>query len=32
MHEKRLIHVKILKNGNLIYYNKDYNEVIIPNI
>lgn len=24
--------MKLFKNGNLIYYNKDYNEVIISNI
>lgn len=29
---KRLVHVKLFKNGNLIYYAKDYNEVIISNI
>ena len=32
MEEKRLIHVKILKNGSLVYYAKGYNEVIISNI
>jgi len=32
MQAKRLIHVKLFKNGTLIYYSKDYNEVIISNI
>lgn len=26
------MHVKLFKNGQLIYYSKNYNEVIIPNI
>ena len=30
--EKRLFHVKVLKNGTLVYYAKGYNEVILSNI
>ena len=30
--EKRLLHIKFLKNGNLVYYAKGYNEVILSNI
>ena len=32
MSESRLIHLKVLKGQEVIYYQKGFNEIIVPNI
>ena len=32
MTESRLIHLKLLKGQDLIYYQKGFNEIVVPNI